>query len=160
MTELERRYGPAVADRRRTMFEQAGLPSAETLEKIPNSRHALMLAELARDRGKLDALHPRLFEAYWARGLDLGDEQVLLDEASTVGLDRGEVLEALHDPSYLERVEAQTSAAIEIGATGVPAWVIDQRVLVPGAQPHELFAQVLERLGHLPLDGEEPASEV
>ena len=54
---------------------------------------------------------------------------------------------------YLERIEAQTTAATDLGAGGVPAWVIDQRVLVPGAQPHELFAQVLERLGHAPADG-------
>ena len=74
--ELERRYGAGLADRRREMFEQAGLPHAEPLEKVSNSRGALMLAELARDRGKFDELHPRLFDAYWARGLDIGDEQV------------------------------------------------------------------------------------
>lgn len=31
------------------------------------------------------------------------------------------------------------------------AWLIDQRLLVPGAQPHDVFARVLERLGHRPL---------
>jgi predicted DsbA family dithiol-disulfide isomerase len=151
--ELDRRYGGGVADRHRAMFDQAGLPYVGTLEKIPNSRSALMLAELARDHGAFDALHPRLFEAYWARGRDIGDAQVLLEEGAAAGLDEGEILEALRQDSYLERIEAYTRAAIELGAGGVPAWLIDERFLVPGAQPHEVFEQVLERLGHEPPDG-------
>jgi predicted DsbA family dithiol-disulfide isomerase len=41
---------------------------------------------------------------------------------------------------------------LELGAGGVPAWVVDDRVLVPGAQPHELFERVMEQLGHEPGD--------
>lgn len=133
------------------MFEQAGLPHAERIERIPNSRRSLMLAELARDRGVHGALHPRLFDAYWNRGLDLGDERVLLEEGRAVGLEDGEIAEALEDARYLERIEAYTRAAVELGAGGVPAWLVDERLLVPGAQPHDVFERVLERLGHEPL---------
>ena len=45
------------------MFEEAGLPYTDALDKIPNSRRALVLGELARERGKFDLLHPRLFAA-------------------------------------------------------------------------------------------------
>ncbi len=130
------------------MFEQAGLPYSTQLGKIPNSRRALMLAELARERGLLDTLHPRLFEAYWARGRDIGDPQVLVEEAVSAGLEESEAVAALGDDALLARVQQQTHAAIELGAGGVPAWLIDERVLVPGAQPHDVFAMVLERLGH------------
>jgi predicted DsbA family dithiol-disulfide isomerase len=150
---LERRYGPELAERRRAMFDQAGLPHAQALDKVPNSRRALMLAELARERGVFDALHPRLFDAYWARGRDIGDEHVLVEEGTAAGLGEADVVDALQESRYLDGVEAQTRAAIELGVQGVPAWVIDQRVLVPGAQPHEVFARVLERLGHEPVDG-------
>jgi predicted DsbA family dithiol-disulfide isomerase len=136
------------------MFDQAGLPHAEALDKVPNSRRGLMLAELARERGRFDALHRRLFDAYWARGRDIGEERVLIDEGTAVGLEEGEIIDTLRDGRYLEQIAAQTRAAIELGAGGVPAWVIDQRVLVPGAQPHDIFARVLERLGHSPLDGD------
>jgi predicted DsbA family dithiol-disulfide isomerase len=130
------------------MFKQAGLPYAENLQKVPNSRRSLMLAELARERGTFNAVHERLFDAYWARGRDIGDERVLIEEGTGAGLDEGEIVDALRDGRYLQLIEEQTRAAIELGAGGVPAWVIDQRVLVPGAQPHQVFAQVLERLGH------------
>ena len=139
------------------MFEQAGLPHAEPLEKVPNSRGALMLAELARARGAFDELHPRLFDAYWAKGLDIGDERVLVQEGGAVGLEESEIVDVLRDERYLGRIEAETQAAIELGAGGVPAWVIDRRLLVPGAQPRDVFARVLERMGHAPREDESSA---
>jgi predicted DsbA family dithiol-disulfide isomerase len=134
------------------MFADAGLPFAPARSKVPNSRHSLMLGELAREQGVYDALHPRLFDAYWARGLDLGDDEVLIAEGAAVGLDRDQVEAALGDGRYLEQVEYATQALMEIGGSGVPAWLIDRRVLVPGAQPHEVFERVLERLGHAPVE--------
>jgi predicted DsbA family dithiol-disulfide isomerase len=113
-----------------------------------------MLGELARDRGVFDQLHPRLFDAYWARGRDIGDEQVLIEEGTAVGLDAAEIAEILHDQRYLERIETETRSAMQVGVTGVPAWVIDRRLLVPGAQPHEVFASALEQVGHSPVGGE------
>jgi predicted DsbA family dithiol-disulfide isomerase len=138
------------------MFDENGLAHVDRLEKVPNSRRALMLGELARERGSFGALHRRLFDAYWARGRDIGDEQVLIEEGMAAGLERSEIVDALRDPRYLEEVQAQTREAIEHGAGGVPAWLVDERYLVPGAQPHDVFVHVLERLGHAPLDGGGP----
>jgi predicted DsbA family dithiol-disulfide isomerase len=147
---LERRYGASFSDRLGMMFDQAGLPHAQRLDKVPNSKRALMLGELARERGRFDLLHPRLFDAYWARGRDIGDEDVLIEEGTAAGLDEGEIIDALGNPRHVEQIQSQTNAALELGAGGVPAWLIDQRLLVPGAQPHDLFERVLERLGHAP----------
>ena len=47
---------------------------------------------------------------------------------------------------YLERVLASTAQAHTIGVTGVPAFVLDRRLLVLGAQPRELFEQAFEQL--------------
>jgi predicted DsbA family dithiol-disulfide isomerase len=147
---LLERYGAGVADRLKAMFTEAGLPFSRELDKVPNSRRALMLAELARDRGRHSALHPRLFDAYWSRGRDLGDEQVLFEEGRAAGLPDEEIGPALRDPSYEQRIAQQTEAAIELGAGGVPAWLVDERLLIPGAQPHDVFDQVMQRLAHAP----------
>jgi predicted DsbA family dithiol-disulfide isomerase len=133
------------------MFAEAGLPVASELDIVPNSRRALMLGELARERGVHGELHPRLFDAYWARGLDLGHADVLLAEGTAAGLDPDEIRAATSAPGYGERVGRETETALELGASGVPAWVIDRRVLIPGAQPHEVFDRVLARLGHEPV---------
>jgi predicted DsbA family dithiol-disulfide isomerase len=148
--QLESRYRAEFSQRLDAMFDEAGLPHAQRLEKVPNSRRSLMLGELARERGVFDALHRRLFDAYWARGLDIGDDQVLIEEGASVGFDRDEIVAVLENPEYLERVHGQTRKALELGASGVPAWVIDERLLVPGAQPHAVFERVLERLGYPP----------
>jgi predicted DsbA family dithiol-disulfide isomerase len=144
------RYGGGFAERLNAMFEAAGLPFTRKLDKVPNSRRALALGELARDRGVLDALHPRLFDAYWARGRDLGDPEVLREEGTAAGLEAAEIEGALENPGYLQRVAEQTDAALEFGASGVPAWLIDDRYLVPGAQPHDVFDHVLGRFGYEP----------
>jgi predicted DsbA family dithiol-disulfide isomerase len=151
--DLERRYGQGFHGRLFSMFDEAGLPHAESLEKVPNSRKGLILAELARERGVFALLHPRLFDAYWARGRDIGDDQVLAEEGAAVGLEESDVLGVVREGRYLARIEAFTEAAIQLGARGVPAWLIDERLLVPGAQPHDVFARVLERLGHVSVAG-------
>jgi predicted DsbA family dithiol-disulfide isomerase len=130
------------------MFDAVGLPFAGTIDRVPNSRRALMLGELARDNDRLDELHPRLFDAYWGRGRDIGDEAVLIEEGTAVGLEQSEIVDALRDQRYLPRIEAATRDAIEVGVGGVPAWLVDQRLLVPGAQPHDVFEMVMDRLGH------------
>jgi predicted DsbA family dithiol-disulfide isomerase len=135
------------------MFEEARLPYSDSLEKVPNSRKALMLGELARERGVFQALHPRLFDAYWAKRRDIGDEQVLAEEGAAVGLEQADVLEVVRDARHLERIDAFTQAALQLGARGVPAWLIDERLLVPGAQPYEVFERAMERLGHVPVNG-------
>jgi predicted DsbA family dithiol-disulfide isomerase len=139
------------------MFNEAGLPHAERQDRVPNSRRAQMLGELARERGLLAQFHPRLFDAYWARGLDIGSEEVLHAEGLAVGLDGADISRALHNEHYLQEVVGQTERAIGLGASGVPAWVIDERVLIPGAQPHEVFESVMDQLGHRPLDEPSPA---
>lgn len=133
------------------MFTEAGLPFTRELEKVPNSRRALILGELARDRGLLGELHPRLFEAYWARGRDLGDAAVLTEEGTAAGLDADEIADAFENADYVQRIAEQTDAVLEFGAGGVPAWVIDERYLIPGAQPHDVFDQVMQRLGYAPV---------
>jgi predicted DsbA family dithiol-disulfide isomerase len=112
---------------------------------------ALALTAYAAAQGLAAPLHDRLFRDYWADGRDLLDDRVLLDAAAAVGLDRGEAAAALEGPRWREEVSASTARALGLGIGGVPSWVIDRRVLIPGAQPREVFTRVLERLGHEPI---------
>jgi predicted DsbA family dithiol-disulfide isomerase len=135
------------------MFAAADLPYTRKLEKVPNSRRALVVAELARAEGVYEQLHARLFDAYWARGCDIGDEEILAREATAAGMaDGAGAAAASTDSEVLAAIEQSTARAHEVGAGGVPAWAVDDRLLVPGAQPHEVFDRVMEQLGHEPVE--------
>lgn len=115
-------------------------------ETVPNSRTALRLTELARDRGLHEPFHDRLMDALWSEGADLGDAHVLRSLAVEVGLDAPEVDDAIGSDAYLDRVLASTRQAHSIGINGIPAFLLDGRLLVLGAQPREVFERAFEQL--------------
>ena len=142
------RYGPDMQAAVKRMFDEAGLPAADLPPRVPNSRRAQRVAISAGER--FGQLYRRYSEAYFGRGRDIGDDEVIVEEAIAGGLDEESVRGVLAGDAYLDVLLSETQRAIETGATGVPAWIIDGGVLVPGAQPHEVFERVLERLGHTP----------
>jgi predicted DsbA family dithiol-disulfide isomerase len=148
--ELEARYNRDLRAGQAQMFDAVALPHASRT-RVPNSRAALNVGELARERGVHGPFHDRLMTAFWAEDLDISDPLVLAAEGAGFGLDRDEVVEAATTFPYQERVDASSAAILEMGADGVPAWVIDDRVMIPGAQPHEVFERVMEKLGLDPI---------
>jgi predicted DsbA family dithiol-disulfide isomerase len=145
---MDRRYGGSWADRLAALFERERLPFDREIERVPKSFDALRLAELARERGLHAPLHQRLMDAFWVRGRNLGDHDVLVEEGGAVGLVEDEIREVLAGDRYGELVTLSTQGALEAGASGVPAFAVDGRILIPGAQPEEVFEQVMDRLGY------------
>jgi predicted DsbA family dithiol-disulfide isomerase len=128
------------------MIESAGFRYNPPAAVVPNSQKALQVTELARDQGLHEPVHSRLMHAYWSEGADIGSEETLLELAVEAGLDRAEAVAALADGRYAPRVEASTMAANRQGIHAIPAFVLDDRLLVLGAQPEELFEQAVEQL--------------
>jgi predicted DsbA family dithiol-disulfide isomerase len=127
-------------------FAREGLEYSPPPDVVPNTRLALRLTELARDRGLHDAVHDRLMDAYWAEGRNLGDPDVLRELAAEAGLEGDPVGELLESDEYLERVQASTAQAQSIGINGIPAFLLDERLLVLGAQPPEVFDRAFAQL--------------
>jgi predicted DsbA family dithiol-disulfide isomerase len=125
-------------------FERVGLVYAPNPDVVPNSRLALRVTELARDRGLHGPVHDRLMDAYWAEGRNIGDPEVLRELAGEAGLD--DIDPALEGDAYLERIAASTSEAQSIGINGIPAFLLDSRLLVLGAQPEAVFEQAFRQL--------------
>jgi len=145
---MNRRYGGSWADRLAALFEREQLPFNREIQRVPRSFDALRLAELARERRLHPVLHQRLMDAFWVRGRNLGDHDVLAEEAGAAGLVEDEVREVLASDRYAELVTLSTQGALEAGASGVPAFAVDSRILIPGAQPEAVFEQVMDRLGY------------
>jgi predicted DsbA family dithiol-disulfide isomerase len=142
--QLVARYGPEGMERTRALFEQNGFVYNPNPDVVPNSMNALRLAEHARGQGLFDEMHARLMDAYWAEAQDIGDPDVLRRLAEEVGLEEAE--EVIAGDAYLELVRGSTAQAVAAGVTGVPAFVLDQRLLVLGAHPRETFERAFAQL--------------
>jgi predicted DsbA family dithiol-disulfide isomerase len=148
LEELHRRYGIGVGkeDPLHGRFAAAGLEYNRP-EIVPNTRLALRLTELARERGMHEPFHDRLMDAYWAEATNIGDREALQRLAAEVGLDAQEVEQVIADPSaYLETVEGSTAQAQSFGINAIPAFVLDRQLIVLGAQPLEVFHRAFEQL--------------
>jgi predicted DsbA family dithiol-disulfide isomerase len=84
--------------------------------------------------------------AYWSQGQNLGDDDVLLDLVAEAGLDRDEAAAVIAGGRYSDEVVASTREANRLGINAIPAFVLDRRLLVLGAQPEELFEQAVRQL--------------
>jgi predicted DsbA family dithiol-disulfide isomerase len=89
-------------------------------------------------------------DAYWAEGQDLSLRPVLEDLARGVGVSDAGISRALDDRAWSPVVDASTARAQSAGVTGVPAFVVDWRVLVVGAQPREVLAQAVAQAREAP----------
>ena len=142
---LRRKYGEDHDERLRGYFAQHGL-AFEPPPVMPNSRAALRVTELGRDRGLHGAVHDRLMDAVWAEGRDIGAEGELRALAIEAGLEPADVDEVLAGDAYEERVLASTAEAQSAGITGIPAFVLGGRLLLLGAQPREVFERAVAEL--------------
>lgn len=110
-----------------------------------NTRDAHRLIQLARERGRQDALVERLHRAYFTEQDSIFDHEALTRLAVEAGLDRDEVAVVLAGDSYGDHVDTDEAMAQALGATGVPLFVIDRKYGISGAQPAETITQVLEQ---------------
>jgi predicted DsbA family dithiol-disulfide isomerase len=124
---------------------ELGLPFASP-EILSNTRKAHILSEYARDEGKFEALHRELFRANFVEGRNLADDVVLREMAGRAGLDPEAAMASLERPDYRERVERSLERAREIGITGVPTFIVDDKYMVVGAHPYEALRDAFRRI--------------
>ena len=94
--------------------------------------------------GVQTALKLALFQAHFTDNRDVGDMQVLADIATSVGLDRARAAAILGSGEFGEMVRTEEAYWADRNITGVPAFILGGRMLVPGAQDPEVFIRVIE----------------
>ena len=94
--------------------------------------------------GVQTALKLALFRAHFTDNRDVGDRAVLADIAASVGLDPVRAAALLAGDDYAGMVRAEEAYWIDRNITGVPAFILDGRLLVPGAQEPETFIRIIE----------------
>ncbi len=124
------------------------------IQRTPNTIDAHRLIHWSGLEGRQTAAVSRLFKAYFEEGRDIGSAEVLLDIAEGIGLDREMVARLLDSDADAADIRARDAHTRERGVTGVPTFVVGNQHVVPGAQPPELWAQVIEELTAAQDDGD------
>ena len=108
-----------------------------------NTATAHQVLHLAKDRGVQEAVKERLMAAHFVEGRHVGRRQELAELGAESGLEAAEVLEVLELGTFVAVVDEDRRTAARLGISGVPFYVVDGRYAVSGAQPVEVFLQVL-----------------
>jgi predicted DsbA family dithiol-disulfide isomerase len=136
-------------ERLRQIAESYGMEFVST-KRIYNTRLAHEATEYARVHGKGNEFHKVLFRNVYAEGQDPSQWDVLRSAAEEVRLDADEMQSQVQNEKYLVTVEDQVRWAYQIGVTGVPTYVINDRYAIVGAQPYEVFKGALEQISKEP----------
>lgn len=149
---LEAKFGgkarvDAVHERLREVARAAGVAlDPDVPQRVPNTLDAHRLIHWAGIEGRQGAVVGAVFAAYWAEGRDIGDRDVLADIAAGQGMDRAAVLRLLESDADAGDLRARDADARAKGVNSVPTFLVARQYVVTGAQPPELWMQVIDDL--------------
>jgi predicted DsbA family dithiol-disulfide isomerase len=118
----------------------AGIP------RVPNTLDAHRMIHWAGLEGKETAMVSALFRAYWREGRDIGEASVLAEIAGEIGMDKELAARLLATDADRDDLAARDMDARRKGVNAVPTFLIAQQYVLSGAQPPELWGQVMDEL--------------
>jgi predicted DsbA family dithiol-disulfide isomerase len=148
---VQRKFGrPAseVYERVRTAGEAVDIPFAfDSIVRQPNTIKAHALVDLAAQFDRQPQVKEAMMHAYFCDGADLTDDAELGSIATRCGVPVEAVIARLQDKAALARIAEQDAKLRELGITGVPFFILNQKIAVSGAQPAEqLLAAMVQAL--------------
>ena len=137
---------PQMQAQMRARMQAEGLPYGKRTMTY-NSRLAQELAAWADTQPGGEAIHDAMFRAYFVDARNIGDAEVLVDIAKSVGLPPELAREVVEKRTHQAAVDADWEKSRRYGVTGVPTFVVGNQGVV-GAQPYEVL-EALVRQGNL-----------
>ena len=117
----------------------------DKIERSPNTLDSHRLIRWAGSAGVQDILVERLFDAYFVQGRNIGDRAVLREIAAEAGMDAALVAELLEKDADREIVEREDQLAHEMGISGVPTFIFENRYMVSGAREPEILVRIIDK---------------
>ncbi len=147
---LERKFGGSAQYERiveALVFTGKGEGINFALDKIkrtPNSANSHRLIRLARTMNCQTEAVNVLFSAYFERGLDIGNVEVLVKLAEEIGLERGMAYAHLSTETDLNAVYTENARMHRLGITGVPCYFFNEGRAIAGAQEPEILVRMFD----------------
>jgi len=93
--------------------------------------------------GKQKAMNELLIDAYFKRGLDISNTQILLDLAEQLGMDRSLAEEALSSSEVTQALTVKKSHVKNLGLSSIPAFILNTDTLITGSNSVEYFENII-----------------
>jgi predicted DsbA family dithiol-disulfide isomerase len=138
--------GKQMNDSMAAIAKEVGLEYNFDKAIINNTFDAHRLLHLAKTKGLQNEMKERLFKAYYTEGRNIGDLSTLVQLGEEVGLSADEIKNTLQSDAYANEVELDQYEAQQVGVRGVPFFVFNNKYAVSGAQPTNVFTQVLQQV--------------
>ncbi|HEY1006299.1 MAG TPA: DsbA family oxidoreductase [Sphingobacteriaceae bacterium] len=113
---------------------------------VNNTLDAHRLLHLAAESGLQSGVKERLFKAYYTEGRDIGNPEVLREIGRSAGIDEKSIADLLATDRFRKEVRADQLEAQQLGAGGVPFFVLNRKYGISGAQSAETFSEVLRKV--------------
>ncbi|WPU66862.1 DsbA family oxidoreductase [Peredibacter starrii] len=130
------------------MARKSGLDFHMEKQVPANSFNAHRLIHLAKQNHLQDQMKERLLKAKFTEGKDIGDTEVLKLLGIELGLDQKELDELFSGNRFVTDVREDEEIATELGIRGVPFFVFNKKYGVSGAQPVEVFSEILDKVNN------------
>lgn len=150
---LARKYGRSEDEMRAnqsqmmTIAQDLGINFAKIQERRScNTFDAHRLVKWADEQGEATAMKKALFEAYFGRAENVSEHEVLLRCVEAVGLDSGGAREVLASGQYADVVRQDEASYQQAGVSSVPAYIINDKYLISGAQEPETLVSALQEI--------------
>lgn len=122
------------------------------IKRTPSTLNAHRLIHWAGIEGCQNAVVDRLFKAYFKEGRDISDHSVLARIGAGAGMDKDVVQKLLQSDADKEEIRTQDADARIHGIRGVPCFIVANQYAVSGAQPVEMWEEVIKDIREKPLD--------
>ena len=111
-----------------------------------NTAKAHTLIHFAEKFDKQEQVNRVLIQQYFTEGLNVDDAESLANIASSVGLNRDDVIAALTSPEIAAEMAEKQARVHNFNVRSVPTFIINDIELVPGANSVEFFVQYFSDL--------------
>lgn len=116
----------------------------DKIDKTPNSANSHRLVRLAQTIGAQGKAVDALFAAYFEKGMDIGDPEVLIKLAEDIGIDRQVATTHMLGEGDLNSVFNENARMHRLGVTGVPCYIFNEGKAISGAQEPEIIVRMLD----------------
>lgn len=116
----------------------------DKIKRTPNSANSHRLVRLAHTLGRQHEAVELLFTAFFERGLDTGNVEVLIRLAEELGIERPMAHAHLASENDLNAVYTENARMHRLGITGVPCFIFNDSRAIAGAQEPEILLRMLD----------------